>query len=145
MPGNVQIHAELKKRLSNNEDFSVLYIDLDNFKIINDLYGHIVGDKVLVHIAKKIEQVFKDIGFYARFGGGLFAIFFSFTMENLQLLREIKFFDCSSLGVKSPVTMRFGIYTSNGSVDSPFNMINFATLCMDNAISSINNTYSISY
>ena len=32
LPGNVQIHAELKKRISRNEDFSVLYLDLDNFK-----------------------------------------------------------------------------------------------------------------
>lgn len=39
LPGNVQIHAELKKRLSNKEEFAVLYLDLDNFKAYNDVYG----------------------------------------------------------------------------------------------------------
>ena len=36
LPGNVQIHAELKKRISNHEEFSVLYLDLDNFKAYNE-------------------------------------------------------------------------------------------------------------
>ena len=39
LPGNVQIHAELKKRLLNKENFAVLYLDLDNFKAYNDVYG----------------------------------------------------------------------------------------------------------
>lgn len=39
LPGNVQIHAELKKRIANKEEFSVLYLDLDNFKAYNDVYG----------------------------------------------------------------------------------------------------------
>ena len=38
LPGNVQIHAELKKRISKREPFSVLYFDLDNFKAYNDVY-----------------------------------------------------------------------------------------------------------
>lgn len=38
LPGNVQIHAELKKRLVNEEEFAVLYADLDNFKAYNDIY-----------------------------------------------------------------------------------------------------------
>ena len=41
LPGNVQIHAELKKRLMKNESFCVLYLDLDNFKAYNDVYGFI--------------------------------------------------------------------------------------------------------
>ncbi|MCI8309316.1 MAG: response regulator [Clostridia bacterium] len=39
LPGNVQIQAEMKKRLLNNEEFIVIYFDLDNFKAYNDVYG----------------------------------------------------------------------------------------------------------
>ena len=39
LPGNVQIQAEMKKRLLNDEEFSMMYFDLDNFKSYNDLYG----------------------------------------------------------------------------------------------------------
>ena len=56
LPGNVQIHAELKKRIARKEDFSVLYIDLDNFKAYNDVYGFLKGDEIIdchkVFIAK---------------------------------------------------------------------------------------------
>ncbi len=39
LPGNVQIQAEMKKRLLNKENFSMIYFDLDNFKAYNDIYG----------------------------------------------------------------------------------------------------------
>lgn len=51
LPGNVQIHAELKKRISNKEAFSVLYLDLDNFKAYNDVYGFLKGDQIIEYTA----------------------------------------------------------------------------------------------
>ena len=54
LPGNVQIHAELKKRLSNHETFSVLYFDLDNFKAYNDVYGFLKGDMIIEFTAQTI-------------------------------------------------------------------------------------------
>ena len=46
LPGNVQIDAELKKRLLRKEKFAVLYFDLDNFKAYNDVYGFLKGDEI---------------------------------------------------------------------------------------------------
>ena len=54
LPGNVQIHAELKKRISNKEEFSVLYLDLDNFKAYNDVYGFLKGDEIIKYTADTI-------------------------------------------------------------------------------------------
>ena len=54
LPGNVQIHAELKKRLSNKEEFAVLYFDLDNFKSYNDVYGFVKGDEIIKFTARTI-------------------------------------------------------------------------------------------
>lgn len=54
LPGNVQIHAELKKRITNKEEFSVLYLDLDNFKAYNDVYGFLNGDEIIKFTAKTI-------------------------------------------------------------------------------------------
>lgn len=54
LPGNVQIHAELKKRIANNEEFSVLYLDLDNFKAYNDVYGFLKGDEIIKFTADTI-------------------------------------------------------------------------------------------
>lgn len=54
LPGNVQIHAELKKRLMKKEEFSVLYLDLDNFKAYNDVYGFLKGDEIIKFTANTI-------------------------------------------------------------------------------------------
>ena len=54
LPGNVQIHAELKKRLTKKEEFAVLYIDLDNFKAYNDIYGFLKGDQIIQFTADVI-------------------------------------------------------------------------------------------
>lgn len=56
LPGNVQIHAELKKRIANKEDFSVLYLDLDNFKSYNDVYGFLKGDEIIKFTADTITR-----------------------------------------------------------------------------------------
>ena len=60
LPGNVQIHAELKKRLSNKEEFSVLYLDLDNFKAYNDVYGFLKGDEIISFTSRIILQCVHD-------------------------------------------------------------------------------------
>ena len=54
LPGNVKIQTELKKRLSMREDFTVLYLDLDNFKAYNDVYGFVNGDEIIKLTAKII-------------------------------------------------------------------------------------------
>lgn len=56
LPGNVQIQAEMKKRLLNDEEFAVLYLDLDNFKAYNDTYGFLKGDEIIKFTAKTISK-----------------------------------------------------------------------------------------
>ncbi len=56
LPGNVQIQAEMKKRLLNQETFAILYFDLDNFKAYNDVYGFSNGDEIIKFTAKVISQ-----------------------------------------------------------------------------------------
>ena len=56
LPGNVQILAEMKKRLLNKEDFVMLYLDLDNFKAYNDVYGFLNGDEIIKFTARTIVE-----------------------------------------------------------------------------------------
>ena len=73
LPGNVQIHAELKKRLLNKEEFSVLYLDLDNFKAYNDVYGFLKGDEIIKFTAdtiiKSIHSKVESGSFVGHIGG----------------------------------------------------------------------------
>lgn len=54
LPGNVQIQAEMKKRFSSKETFAMVYLDLDNFKAYNDIYGFLKGDEIIKFTAKTI-------------------------------------------------------------------------------------------
>lgn len=73
LPGNVQIQAEMKKRLLNKEYFVMLYLDLDNFKAYNDIYGFLKGDEIIQFTAKTILKNVHDIdeenGFVGHIGG----------------------------------------------------------------------------
>jgi diguanylate cyclase (GGDEF)-like protein len=54
LPGNIQIQAEIKKRILNKENFIVMYFDLDNFKAYNDTYGFLAGDEIIKQTARSI-------------------------------------------------------------------------------------------
>ena len=62
LPGNVQIQAEMKKRLLNREKFAVFYFDLDNFKAYNDIYGFSNGDEIIKFTARTIVKNIHDLG-----------------------------------------------------------------------------------
>ena len=62
-----------------NNTFALLYIDLDNFKIINDTKGHEFGDQVLIEIAKRLNQSIRNSDTLARIGGDEFVL----LLENI--------------------------------------------------------------
>ena len=73
LPGNVQIQAEMKKRLWRKEYFVMLYLDLDNFKAYNDVYGFVQGDEIIKFtartIVKNVHCKDEDNNFVGHIGG----------------------------------------------------------------------------
>ena len=65
---------DLQVLLQNEESFSILFVDLDRFKEVNDQYGHIVGDQYLKHFAAICSKIFKNNGKTYRFGGDEFVV-----------------------------------------------------------------------
>lgn len=56
------------------ERFAVLILDMDNFKNVNDSYGHLVGDRLLVAFAERVQQQLRPVDTCARFGGDEFIL-----------------------------------------------------------------------
>ncbi len=73
--------SESLKRAKEQPDyrFAVLFLDCDRFKIVNDSLGHLVGDELLIAIARRLEGSLKPVNTLARLGGDEFAI----LLENI--------------------------------------------------------------
>ncbi|WP_421903852.1 GGDEF domain-containing protein [Maridesulfovibrio sp.] len=72
---------EFKRHQRLNTELSLLMVDLDHFKAVNDTYGHMAGDMVLEKVARMFEKTFRSTDFIARYGGEEFVILLPHTKE----------------------------------------------------------------
>jgi len=70
----VLFSQELAHARVRGDSLTVAFLDLDNFKIINDTYGHDTGDKALCEVAERLKEVLRESDIISRFGGDEFAI-----------------------------------------------------------------------
>ena len=90
---NTAFEFQWNAGIRNQTEQSLLMIDVDNFKLINDQYGHVFGDECLVYIANSINNTAKrNTDLIARFGGEEFAVLLSDTLlvEAHKLAEEIR-------------------------------------------------------
>ena len=107
-------NMELKKARRYGHSLSMLYLDIDNFKMINDNHGHRIGDKLLCSVAVSIERSIRSVDLIARFGGDEFCILLSETGTESALLVANKLHEMLSVLVKDkgrPVTFSIGAVT----------------------------------
>jgi diguanylate cyclase (GGDEF)-like protein len=69
---------------------SVLFIDLDNFKVVNDSLGHSIGDDLLREIARRLRQVMRDTDRIARFGGDEFVVFVDGGVDPADVAQRLR-------------------------------------------------------
>ena len=75
-------YARRKKR-----KVSLLFIDLDNFKVVNDTYGHDVGDDLLKEAAERLRKVFREMDTICRLGGDEFTVILPETGDCAEVQR----------------------------------------------------------
>ena len=93
LPGNIQIQTELKNRLLRNDEFIVLYLDLDNFKSYNDIYGFLKGDEIIKFTArtilKNINNISKTDAFVGHIGGDDFVAILGNGIDYEKVCQDI--------------------------------------------------------
>ncbi|MCG9747504.1 GGDEF domain-containing protein [Shewanella sp. Isolate8] len=121
---------------SNASDLSYILFDLDNFKQINDRFGHAVGDWVLKRVAKACQAQGRKNDIFARIGGEEFCIALpGCTLQTAIKLAEacrtaIAAIDCTETGHEFKVTASFGITDTNMSGYKLERLINDADSAM---------------
>lgn len=129
---------ELDRSNRYGHPFTIAYIDIDNFKKINDNFGHAAGDRLLRNVARSMQTYLRATDLVARLGGDEFAILLPETgtdaaqsvMANMQLKLEQ---DMNKLNVS--VTFSIGVLTFVQLPDSVDEAINLA----DRAMYSVKN------
>lgn len=134
LPNRYLFMTELKKLMTTNtekdnyqKNYSLLFIDLDRFKVVNDSLGHLIGDKLLQSVAQQFKKSLPDNSLLARFGGDEFIILIK-TVKNLEkvvnladrILRELKrpfFIDNYEIFISASIGIIFNNYISQHPVE----------------------------
>jgi diguanylate cyclase (GGDEF)-like protein len=70
----------------NQTKVAVFFLDLDGYKTINDMFGHMVGDQILIQIANRLSANIREADTVARFGGDEFIL----VLENINSIEAVK-------------------------------------------------------
>lgn len=113
---NKQLDAEIKRAARYRKALSIILLDIDHFKKINDTHGHQAGDAVLIQLVKNLQQCIRtDSDWIARYGGEEFLIVLPETgasnadtvAEKLRKSIEDHSMDCDCGGIR--ITSSFGV------------------------------------
>lgn len=133
----------VKSKTENKLPFSILYLDLENFKIINDELGHTCGDKVLKHVAKVMKaNVGKDVAL-GRMSGDEFIFVLPSQYEPLEVSERIitvlseKFeIEAGTRTSEHYVTANIGISQFPTDTNSAETLLQYADIAMYHAMNS---------
>ncbi len=85
-----QIDSAIERSKRTKNTFYLLFCDLDNFKELNDSYGHAFGDRILQDVAKSIQNSFRKSDTISRYGGDEFIILLEGVEDDIALQKTIQ-------------------------------------------------------
>ncbi|HZW83353.1 MAG TPA: GGDEF domain-containing protein [Candidatus Deferrimicrobium sp.] len=125
-----KLKEEIERVNRTKSPVSLVLIDVDDFKLVNDRYGHTEGDKVLISLAKILKQHSRTIDTPARWGGEEFAIILPETTKNgAMVFAERLRGTVEQYKFSCKITISVGVATSNSHVG-----INDFTMMADKAL-----------
>ena len=129
---DVVLKKEMEEANRKNTSLCLLMIDIDDFKKINDQYGHLKGDEVLNKVGTAINDSVREMDLAARYGGEEMAVIiprinieqtFNAAQRIRKTIEEIKFKDFF-------VTVSIGLSQTNRLIDTPDKLIHAADLAL---------------
>ncbi len=92
MKFNITLEHQMGMAKRYNHSFCIILFDIDDFKLVNDTYGHQVGDNILVEMAQRIKISMRESDTFARWGGEEFVIILpqSITKEAVSIAEKLR-------------------------------------------------------
>ncbi len=134
--GLIRLNEEFARAKRSGSTLSVAMVDADHFKHINDSYGHLVGDKVLTHIASTLKSGLRECDIVVRYGGEEFLILLPDTggsqasLPLNRLRRKIAENNFEQNGLDIQMSVSIGIATMSSRDEDPMDTV----LRADNAL-----------
>ena len=86
---DLRLEAELSRAVRFSEPFAVVFVELDQMKVVNDRYGHQAGDTVLIELSRRLSEAVREVDVVARWGGDEFTLLLPKTaLRGALLLAE---------------------------------------------------------
>ncbi len=110
------LQGEISRSERNNRPLGLLMCDLDNFKQVNDRYGHLMGDYVLAQMAGILKSCVRGSDFVIRYGGDEFLVILSETDEpgakivQGRIREKVEEWDTTNRVGNVPITFSMGLY-----------------------------------
>ena len=138
-------HALLHSRRHTHSKFAVLFVDIDEFKVVNDSLGHSAGDELLIQVANRMTSSFREADSvmrsappdtFARFGGDEFTILLediskpSDAIRVAQRIQERLLTPFEVLGHPIVIAASVGVALSEASYDRPEDLLRDAEIAM---------------
>jgi diguanylate cyclase (GGDEF)-like protein len=116
-----KIDAELKRFVRYKTDVSLMMIDIDNFKAVNDTYGHLIGDNVLAALGVIIREEAREADFCCRYGGEEFAVIMPLTDANSAgtLAERLRARIAQTLFDGRTITVSIGVASCSEDIRTP--------------------------
>ncbi|MBU8906285.1 sensor domain-containing diguanylate cyclase [Desertibacillus haloalkaliphilus] len=152
LPNRKYLYSYIRKALArakrSKHNFSLMFIDLDDFKIVNDTMGHEVGDKLLKAVVNRINDCIREEDLIARIGGDEFIVVFEETTKDQIEVISSRLFNSVALPytideneVNISVSIGISMYPDDG--EDKETLIDHADKAMYFAKSTGKNNYKI--
>lgn len=126
------LHRRLAEAGRKNEPVGVIMLDVDDFRLFNEEFGHAVGDRVLVRVAQTLRQTVRLSDMAARYGGEEFTVILpGQRMERVvqaaeRIRKRIERMDLADQGVDRPVTVSLGCASCPETTDDAASLLRAA-------------------
>jgi len=125
-----RLEAEVARSVRHGHPLSLLMIDVDEFKKVNDTFGHVVGDKVLAAVGAVLRSEVRSFDLAGRLGGDEFAVLLPDTAASLALVLAQRIRREVAMVVDVPMTLSVGVSDLDPSAPTAEHMVDDADFAL---------------